>query len=165
MYPALGLETPLCVPDIFHWLISNYYSELCWFMLLFRPVNLPFCMGFPFWGWGGVDQYDSCYPEGRPTVVWSESYGHWLVGQEYQHSPKVHWKGTFYWLQILAPCCYMCLLYSFSKSSNVKIHFQMLRFNQIMQDQNNYPSTPNQIQLHESPILNTVFIQEILLLA
>lgn len=41
----------------------------------------------------------------------------------------------------------------------------MLRFNQIMQDQNNYPSTPNQIQLHESPILNTVFIQEILLLA
>lgn len=49
MYSALGLETPFCIPDIFCLLISNSQSsELYWFMLLFRPVNLPFCMGFPF---------------------------------------------------------------------------------------------------------------------
>lgn len=62
-------------------------------MLLFRPIYLSFCMGFSFWGWGGTDQHDSCYPEGRPTVVWIKSYGYRLVGKEYQHAPKMHWEG------------------------------------------------------------------------
>lgn len=71
------------------------FNFLNFIMLLFRPIYLSFCMGFSFWGGGGVDQHDSSYPEGRPTVVWIKSYGYRLVGQEYQHTPKVYWEGIF----------------------------------------------------------------------